>query len=60
MEEGDREPAHDPATVSPLPGDAAKRLGEERVGPLTLTRYRKRDGRALMLYERVDEAADSR
>jgi hypothetical protein len=56
MDEGDREPAHDGTTVSPPPGEAAEFRSRERVGPLLLSRYRKRDGRALLLYERVDGA----
>jgi hypothetical protein len=54
MDEGDRDPAQDPATISPLPGEAAEYRSEERVGPLLLRSYRKRDGRALLLYERVE------
>jgi hypothetical protein len=47
--------ASPPQAVRP---DAGERGAEERLGPLLVSRYRKADGRALILYARVAAAAE--
>jgi hypothetical protein len=56
MDEGDHEPAQDRSTAWPAPPEGVQLLAEESLGPLRICRYRKRDGRALLLYARSDGA----
>lgn len=53
---GDRAPA--PAGAAPGTGGQPREPGpQERFGPLTLTRMRKDDGRALLVFSRNPDAA---
>jgi hypothetical protein len=46
-----------PAPATPAPEAVDRDDQSERYGPLAIARYRKDDGRALILYERADPEA---
>ncbi len=58
MGAGDHEQAREPIERSQAPDPAVELQAREHVGPLLLTRWRKRDGRALLLYARTEGEAD--
>jgi hypothetical protein len=61
MDDASREQQHDHASSAPSApagGLTADNVGaKEQLGPLLVSRYRKADGRALILYTRVSTSA---